>query len=180
MFELRVVGNRIKRLELFFKVSTKSSVRILVENQIELLKKNHMRIAFKNMKNKYVARIGFFTRLVIQYANTNYYKEAIVKSIGLNQLDFEIKKEMVYKQNYKAYVLVMYAVLLKREEADFKLKSIKIGKGKYRKYISFKGTDLNNCIGSLHLNEMTNVKAKFDLLEEVNADEIVTYQGKES
>ena len=42
---------------------------------------------------------------------------------------------MVYEQNYKAYVLVVYTVLSKREEADFKLKSIKIGKEKHKKYM---------------------------------------------
>ena len=80
----------------------------------------------KKTKNEYVVRIRFFTRVMIQYANMNYYKEAIVKSIGLNWLEFEIKKEMVYKQNYKAYLLVIYAILSKREEANIKLKSIKI------------------------------------------------------
>ena len=105
----------------------------------------------------------------------NYYKEAIVKSIGLNLLEFEIKKEMVCEQNYKDYILVTCTILSKREEADFKLKLMKIGKGKHRKYVSSKGTDSNNCIGCLNLNELTNVKAKFDLLEEVNANEIVTY-----
>ena len=69
---------------------------------------------------------------------------------------------------------------MKREEANFKLKSIKIGKGKYSRYVSFKGTDLNDRIGCLHLNEMTNVKAKFDLLEEVNVKDIVIYQEKDS
>ena len=44
----------------------------------------------------------------------------------------------------------------------------------------FKGTDLNNYIGYSHLNEMINIKVKFDLLEEVNADDIVIYQEKES
>ena len=84
------------------------------------------------------------------------------------------KKEIVNEQNYKAHILVVHTILLKREEADFKLKSIKIGKGKYRKRTSFKGTDSNNYIRLLHLNKMTNVKAKFNLLEDINADEIAT------
>jgi len=53
---------------------------MLVENQIELLKENCTRIALKKTKNEHVARIGFFTGVMTQYANTNYYEEAIVKS----------------------------------------------------------------------------------------------------
>ena len=51
---------------------------------MELLKENYTRITFKNTKNEFIARIGFFTRLMIQYANTYYYKEAVVKNIELN------------------------------------------------------------------------------------------------
>ena len=51
---------------------------------MKLLKENFTRIALKKTKNEYVVRIGFFTRVMTQYANTNYYEEAIVKSIGLN------------------------------------------------------------------------------------------------
>ena len=47
---------------------------------MELLKENRTRIAFKNTKNEHVVRIGFFTGVMIEYSNTNYYEEAIVKS----------------------------------------------------------------------------------------------------
>ena len=64
---------------------------------MDLLKENCIRIIFKNTKNEYIERIGFFTGVMIQYVNTPYYKEAVVKETELSLLDFGIKKEMVYK-----------------------------------------------------------------------------------
>ena len=89
---------------------------MLVKNQIDLLKEKRTRIAFKHIRNEYAAQVGFFTGLNTQYANVNYYKDAVVKGTEISPLDFEIKKETEYEQNYKDYVLVVYAILLKQEE----------------------------------------------------------------
>ena len=51
---------------------------------------------------------------------------------------------MVYERNYKVNVLVIYAILSKREEVDQKVKEKKIGNRKYSHYASFKGIDSNN------------------------------------
>ena len=48
--------------------------------------------------------------------------------------------------------------------------------GKHGRYVSFKGIDSNNRIGCLHLNEMTNIQAKFDILERVNDSDEVEYK----
>ena len=53
---------------------------------------------------------------------------------------------------------------------------MKIGNGKHSCYMSFKGIDLNNRVGWLHLNDMTNVQVKFDILENTNAKEISNYK----
>ena len=164
MHKPRVVGNRIKRSELFFIVLVASSVRILVVNQIEFLKEKHTRIACKYERDEHTVRVRFFTGLNTQYTNAQYYKEAVVKAIEINLLYFEIRKETVYKQSYKGYMLVVYPILSKREEIDFKLRSIVVGNRKHGWYESCKGTYLNNRIGYLHLNKMTNVKVKFDIL----------------
>ena len=76
-----------------------------------------------------------------QYASLIFYEEEIVKQTNLNSLNFEIKKEMVYKKEYKANVLVIYITLLTREEADQKLKSFKIENGINRRYMPFRETD---------------------------------------
>ena len=36
------------------------------------------------------------------------------------------------------------------------------------KYISFKHTSLNDKVGALHLNNMTNVKIRFETLHNIN------------
>ena len=53
-----------------------------------------------------------------------------------------------------------------------------VGNGKHSRYMSFKGTDTNNRIGYLHLNKITNVKAKYNILERVSIIDEVYYKGK--
>ena len=53
-----------------------------------------------------------------------------------------------------------------------------VGNRKHRRYMLFKGTDSNNRIGCLYLNEITNIKAKFDILEGVHIIDEVIYKGK--
>jgi len=55
-----------------------------------------------------------------------------------------------------------------------------VGNGKHGQYMSFKGMEANNRIGCLHLNEITNVKAKFDILEGVQITDKVTHKGQKS
>ena len=46
------------------------------------------------------------------------------------------------------------------------------------KYISFKNTTLNNKVGALHLNNMNNIKVRFESLHNMNVFEEVTYEEK--
>ena len=92
-----------------------------------------------------------------QYTSPIFYKEGIIEQTGLNPLDFENKKEMVYERGYKVNVLVIYATLSIREETDQKIKLFKIRNGTNGRYISFRGTDSNNRVRCLYLSNMTNV-----------------------
>ena len=47
------------------------------------------------------------------------------------------------------------------------------------KYISFRNTTLNDKIGSLHLNNMTNIKVRFEILKNTNILENARYEDKQ-
>ena len=85
---------------------------------------------------------------------------------------------MVYERGYKANVLVIYITLSTREETDQKLKSFKVGNDTNGRYVSFRGIDSNDRVGYLDLSDMTNIQAKLDILEEVNVQDIITYNNK--
>ena len=44
--------------------------------------------------------------------------------------------------------------------------------------MSFRGIDSNNRVGYLHLSNMTNIQAKFDILEGVNVQYSVIYNNE--
>ena len=59
MFDLRVTGEKLKTTQLYFKVQSYTSLRKLVESQIDLCKEKRTKIELKNTKNEFTARIGF-------------------------------------------------------------------------------------------------------------------------
>jgi len=85
---------------------------------------------------------------------------------------------VVYENGYKSWGLVVYSVLSKREELDNMLIELEISGMEDVKYISFKHTSSNNKVGSLHLSNITNVKARFETLYNTNILEQAFFEEK--
>ena len=60
---------RNKTIQLFFKVSTLAGLRKLVENHLELCKKNKTRVEIKNTIEEYTARVGFILRPAVDWVS---------------------------------------------------------------------------------------------------------------
>jgi len=82
----------------------------------------------------------------------------------------KVKRETVFQQRYNLKVLIIYSVLLRAEEVDKVLITLKLWDGSYTKYIWFKGTSTNNRLGTLYANNMINInsKAKYEVLEDIS------------
>jgi len=85
----------------------------------------------------------------------------------------ELYKEYVHKQGYYSKYLVVYAVLLIREELDEQLRKIRFRNIGRIKFISFWVVNIEDRLGLLHWNECNNVNVKYNILYETNLEEIV-------
>ena len=90
----------------------------------------------------------------------------------------EIKKETVYQNNYKLRVLVIYSVLLRAEEIDNQLIEMNLWEGNHTRYVLFKATNADIRLGALYTNNMVNIRDKYEILENVSVNQLVTVDGE--
>ena len=76
------------------------------------------RVEFKNTKDEYTVRTSFILGVASNWASISWYEYKIVTKCNIDPLEFEIRKEYVYKRKFKAKVLVIYTILSKREILD--------------------------------------------------------------
>ena len=67
-------------------------------------------------------------------------------------------------------------VILKWEFFNQKLKEFKIQNSYHKRFKLFKGTDSSDRIKCLHLNEINNIKVKFNILVNINVKDKVTHK----
>ena len=85
---------------------------------------------------------------------------------------------MVYQQNHHSKILVIYYILLRSKEVDSKLMGKVLQEEDYSRYVSFKGTDSKLRLGMLHSNDMVNVEGKFEVLNKVNVNDMISIRKK--
>ena len=104
----------------------------------------------------------------MQFANLDWYMGQIVRIIKYYDKRFELRKETVYENGYKSKGLVLYVIQSKREETENTMQSFEILEIKDIKFISFKHTMSDDKVGVLHLNNMNNIKVRFETLYNTN------------
>ena len=77
MYELRVIGNNNRKLELFFAVQSKFSVVELVKAELEYCKKKWFSIMTKKINMKHIKWIGFLNGPYIKFTNNDLYIKEI-------------------------------------------------------------------------------------------------------
>ena len=87
-------------------------------------KEKRIRIELKNTKDEFIARVGFLLGPATNWASALQYEYLIIKNYKISPMNFEIKKEQVYKRKYKVKVLVIYTILSQREVVDKMVKDL--------------------------------------------------------
>ena len=118
MFDPRVIRDKLKIAQLFFKVSSYTALQKLVETQMEQLKENKIKVEIKYTKDEFTTRVGFILGPATDWTLITSHEYLIITKHSIDALHFKIRKEWVYERNYKAKVLVVYAILLQREQID--------------------------------------------------------------
>ena len=70
----RVIGNKVKKVDLFYVIQSKYAVVELVKSEIEYCKEKQISIIIKNKNIKHVKYIGFLNSLCIKYSNIEFYQ----------------------------------------------------------------------------------------------------------
>jgi len=77
---------------------------------------------------------------------------------------------MGISKKYKSKYLIVYSILLQSEKVDYKLIEIVFWDNNNTKYVSFKKMNKDVKISLLHLNNMTNSEAKYEVLENLDVN----------
>ena len=101
-------------------------------------------------------------------SSEKWYQKYIENKVGIEKGKIEIRKEFVYQQGYSSKVLVIYCITAESKSMDIKLMEMKLWNRTHTKYISFKRIDSKVKLGTLHFNNMKNVEARYEVLENMN------------
>ena len=93
IFNPRVIREKLKTLQLFFKVSSFIGLYKLVKSQMEQCKEKRMRIKLKNTKDEFMARVGFLLGPATNQVLILWHEYLIIKKYRISPMNFEIKKE---------------------------------------------------------------------------------------
>ena len=121
-------------------------------------------------------KISFLTGINIKISLTIWYREYLEAVTDIEEEIIKVRKEVIYQQNYKAKVMVIYCIISQQEVMDRMLINIKLQNRDITKYISFQEIDLQTKLGALHENNMNNSQGKYKVLEGVKVHDVVNIE----
>ena len=132
----KVIGSRVIRVEIYFIIKTKSSLRDLVQSQIDFIQREELRIMIKRIGDEYTGRIGYLVGLVIDWANMNWYEEQYRKYGNLAREEIELKKDMVYKGAEVQRCIIIYGMRSIIDKVDIAMRQSRFSRNSHIKYVS--------------------------------------------
>ena len=108
---------------------------------------------------------------------TKWYCKYIEEIIEIDQDVIKVRKETVYKKGYRLKVLVEYSVA-SQSQVDERLIEVKFWNEQNIKCISFKYIDVDIRLEILHSNNISDIKAKYEILEDKNASDLIEVDRK--
>jgi len=171
-------GKKVVTVEFYFTVVTKLTLKELIEEDLESLKQDNVRIKMKRTRDEHTKRIGFFVGTIINNASLEWYEKILLPMAGVEEGVAETRVEMVYEGNVKQLSLMVYSVQSEATAVDFKLRKMSAEERTHIKYVSFKNNNSNERVSGVKLNQMINTTLKFEWLEEVNLLDQARYHGK--
>ena len=112
----------------------------------------------------------------MKISSTIWYREYLEAVTDIEEEIIKVRKEVIYQQNYKAKVMVIYCIISQQEVMDRMLINIKLWNRDITKYISFQEIDLQTKLGALHANNMNNSQGKYKVLEGVKVHDVVNIE----
>ena len=86
----------------------------------------------------------------------------------------ELKTDWVYEKGYNSNYYIIYIIKSKAVEVEKVLKKFYFERKSHIKYVTFKGTESQDRICYLHANEFRNVKRRFEILYNININQMIS------
>ena len=118
------MGTDRRRVSVFFRVKTKKTIQQLIHESEGLVKELEVRIHKKYTLPENVVKTGYVLGLNLRFANLKRHKELITKLTGIDERDYELRKERVCENGYPSQCVVAYAVQSKVRQVDKDMKKI--------------------------------------------------------
>ena len=176
--ETKQYGSKVLTVELYFTVETKLILKELIKEDLESLKKDNVRIKVKKTRNEHTKRIGFFVGTITSNTNLDWYENTLFSMAGLEKGVAETRIEMVYEGDVKQLSAMVYSVQSEANAVDFKLRKMSAEERTHIKYVSFKNNNSHERVSGVKLNQMINIKLKYEWLEDVSLLDQARFQGK--
>jgi len=110
MHLLQIISKQSRYSQIFIDVLSQNRIRVLATYQEQFLKKYKVKLIIKRMINEYNVRVGYFVGVNTQFANAIYYEWKVAKKFQHYDKILEIKKEYIFKKDYKSKCLTIYMV----------------------------------------------------------------------
>ena len=144
--EPKVSGTRTLKVKIYFTINTNTQFRELIENQIEFLQQERMRVDIKRTADEHTQRVGVLIGPIVDRANLAWYARMIEQKTALQIDEFESKKDVVYEGDKKQWCIVVMGIYSQRERIDFEMRKFKLSSNSHINYISFANNTRNERI----------------------------------
>ena len=110
-----------EQYQFFIRVFTNAQMGQLIIGYEDFLQEEELRLEIKNTKYEHTKKIGIILRPNLRFAARTVYENEMYSNI--NQIDWvlEIKKNFIYKKDYRLQCITVYATLSAYEIVDQKL-----------------------------------------------------------
>jgi hypothetical protein len=156
-------------------VQTNESAYSLYYKEKDYCDKHYIHVSSKNTKIEYTNRIGYLTGIYVKIASPKYYIKDIKEKLNITEKLIDVKKEFIYEKGKYSKVLMVYATENDADQINEEFSKLKLG---YYQYVSYKKISSDKRLGSIHYNEMINIKARYEILFDASLNERVLVESR--
>jgi len=90
-----------------------------------------------------------------------------------------VKPKIVHKKDRNSFCLVVCTAIDNKDKVGKDLQDMEIRNGKYFHYILFKYSSSEIKLGSLYINDVSNMEVRYEFIEDTTIDDLVEFKGKQ-
>ena len=134
-----------------------------------------MRISTKKTDLFHAKRLGYIVGPNVQLASPDVYVKQITDAIGLYPNMIEIKKKVTFEQGTSSKVLMINAL---QDEANQIDQDFCTAEFDSFQHTSYRRSSTSQRLAAMHMNEIINIKSRFETLCRMHPKDVVYVDNK--